>query len=338
MPKCIDPVLCYTGQNSRKFRHFSLASPEFKALHQQVFNCGKCIFCRKRKASELAMRCVLHASLYKQNSFLTLTYDEKLPSYHNNFEYSDIQLFKKRLRSFVSYSFDRKIEIFNVHEYGKNGKKHWHLVLFNFDFTEDPDDDIGPRELHTVAGDHRIYRSKRLELLWPFGFSTIGSVTEASAMYQAQYTQKDMKNGNHSNTKRSHSKHSGIGRDYFLRHFRDLLRLGYIPFSGRKAPIPRYFLKLAHRHYCHFYDPSYFFDNKQRKAVYRPFPVGEENREIANLYHHYTNLKSDYLRNITEEWEDFISTSLFSKKETDFQKSGSNYLYDLKNKQSLEEF
>lgn len=41
------------------------------------------------------MRCVLHASLYKENCFITLTYDESKDGYHNNKEYADIQKFKK---------------------------------------------------------------------------------------------------------------------------------------------------------------------------------------------------------------------------------------------------
>lgn len=98
--KCADPVLCYTdSKGNKKYRHFSLASHIHKLSHQQVFNCGKCLFCRKKKSYELASRCVLHASLYTDNCFLTLTYDEKQKGYHNVLDYTDIQKFKKRLES-----------------------------------------------------------------------------------------------------------------------------------------------------------------------------------------------------------------------------------------------
>lgn len=330
MSKCIDPVLCYDQGTSRKFRHYSLSSPLFKALHNRVFNCGKCIFCRKRRSAELALRCVLHASLYERNCFLTLTYDESRPGYHNRFEYSDIQTFKKRLRSYVSYHFGQKVQVFNVHEYGANGKKHWHLVVFGFDFQD--------KVLHTVKNGNRLYKSKKLEELWPHGFGSIGDVTEASAMYQAQYTQKDFKYGHASNDKKSHSKHSGIGKEYFLKNYSQILRLGYIPFNGRKAPIPRYFLRLAHKHYSHFFEPVNFVDTKERKRLYTPFKPGLADRNIADLFVKFREMRQDFLKQISEEWEKEVFADLFSKEEKDFQKSGANYIHDLKNKNNFSEF
>lgn len=337
MKKCADPVLCYTQGGARLFRHYSLASPIVRLHHQLVFSCGKCVFCRKKRAYELAVRCTLHASLHKQNSFVTLTYDEKRDGYHNKFHYPDIQLFKKKFRRFVDYHFERKVQVFNVHEYGKNGKKHWHLVVFGFDFSEDPDDRL-TRRLYTVSGDHRIFYSPRLELLWPSGFNTVGSVTEASAMYQAQYTQKDIKNGNSLSERKAHSKHSGIGRDYFLRHYHQILSLGFIPVGGRRVPIPRYFLKLAHRHWCHFFEPSAFFDNKERKRLYAPFKEGEENLDLALCYKNFLSLRKEKIAELVAEWDDFIQQHAFSDEKPDFLRSAENYLYDLNNKKGLEEF
>ena len=213
--KCADPKLCYTNGTTKILRHFSQASEIFKLRAQTVFNCGTCIFCRKKKAYELASRCVLHASLNKQNCFLTLTYDENKEGYHNVFEYPDIQNFKKRLlqhintveyshartrklkRRRVEKRFRRTSQIFNVHEYGKNGKKHWHLVVFGYDFSD--------KEIHTFKNQIPLYTSKELEKLWKYGFSTVGSVTEASAMYQAQYMEKDFKNYNNGTKRKSHS-------------------------------------------------------------------------------------------------------------------------------------
>lgn len=322
--KCADPILCYNDGTRRLFRHFSLAKPEFKALHNQVFDCGKCIFCRKKKSHELAIRCVLHASLYPQNCFLTLTYDETLPDYHNNFQYRDIQTFKKRLRRHVQYHHNKTIQIFNVHEYGKNGKKHWHLVIFNYD----PPD----KKLFTVKNGNHLYISDTISNLWKHGHHTLGSVSEASAMYQAQYTQKDVKNGNVTNNKKSHSKHSGIGRDYFYKHYEQLLTLGFIPFSGRKIPLPRYFLKIAHKHYSHFYCPENFRDLDHRKKLYTPFKIGCENKQIADLYIKYTDEKKLRIEQLASEWEQFIEENLFSKEKPDFRLAVENYLYDLKNK------
>lgn len=330
--KCMDPVLCYTDQNGKKFfRHFSQANYVFKYhLHQQVFNCGKCLFCRKKKSIELASRCVLHASLYIQNCFLTLTYDEKKDGYHNNFQYSDVQKFKKRLRAHCKRVYNKTIEIFNVHEYGKNGKKHWHLIVFNHDYSD--------KVIHTWKNGLPYYTSEKLAQHWPHGIHSIADVSEASAMYQAQYTQKDFKNGNVTSKKKSHSKHSGIGKAYFLKHYDQILRLGYIPFSGRKMPLPRYFEKLAHKHYCHYYDQSAFHDTKERKKLYTPFRKGEENKQIADLYKKYKKQKDEKIVELTKEWEEFIQSNLETKDIPEFSKSGSNALYDLRNKNNTEYF
>lgn len=323
MSKCADPILCYNN----KYRHYSLATPQFRLLAKLVFDCGKCIFCRKKKSSELAARCVLHASLYDKNCFLTLTYDEKKPGYHNNFEYSDIQKFKKRLRAYCSrYHGGKKIEIFNVHEYGKNGKKHWHLVVFNHDFSD--------RIIHSTKNGIPLFTSKTLSRLWPCGFNTVGSVTEASALYQAQYTQKDVKNGNSNNARKSHSKHAGIGKAYFLQHYDQILRLGYVPVVGKKLPIPRYFLRLAHKHFCHFYEPSAFFPNRERARLYTPFKQGQENRNIADLFILHRLARKEKIDERSLQWDEFINENAFSKTKPDFRLAAENYLHDLNNKTS----
>lgn len=334
--KCADPVLCYVLSSFQKvYRHFSLASDSLKYLHRikkdPVFNCGKCLYCRKKRALELASKCVLHSSLYQQNCFLTLTYDEKKEGYHNEFEYQDIQKFKKRLRSYVSRRYNsRRIEIFNVHEYGKNGKKHWHLIVFNFDFAD--------KTVLSKTAEVTLFSSVTLERLWGFGFVSIGDVTTASAMYQSQYCEKDFKNGNVSSSKKSHSQHSGIGKPYFLKHYKQILTLGYVPVAGRKMPVPRSFQKIAHKHWCHFYEKSAFFDTPERKALYRPFKAGLENKELADLWPVYKSMKAEVIKKYEDEWDEVISRYLTTGRDPDFMLSNENALHDLHRKQQTERF
>ncbi len=322
--KCANPTLCYIDRDSNKriFRSWDKANDQIKQTDHILFNCGKCLFCRKKQSLELARRCVLHASLYSSNCFLTLTYEDSAIG-DNTISYSDIQKFKKRLRRAVA---PKKIEIFNVHEYGKNGRKHWHLVVFNHDFND--------KTLHTIKKGNRIYTSETLKKLWPHGYNTIGEVTEASAMYQAQYTQKDIKNGNSNNDRKSKSNHSGIGKKYFEQHFRQILSLGYIPIGGRKMPLPRYFEKIAHKHYCHFYDQSAFFDTSYRKRLYTPFKNNDGNQAIAELYIRYKTLKQEKILEWEQEWNDVIMTEFDTKQKPDFIKSAENALYEL-NKNNL---
>lgn len=291
-----------------------------------ILDCGICLHCRKKKALDLATRCVLHSSLYKQNCFLTLTYDETKEGYKNVLNYSHVQKFKKRLRRQTK----EKIQIFNVHEYGKNGKKHWHLIVFNYDFAD--------KELYTISNDIPLYTSKKLRTLWPFGFNTIGDVSEASAMYQAQYMEKDFKHHSTHNERKSKSNHSGIGKPYFEKHYKQILQLGYIPFGGKKLSIPRYFQKLAKKHWCHFNDPSAFFDTYARKALYRPFIKTEPSIEISRLYSSYLLQKEDQIEILVEEWQDTLQQYLTTKNDPDFIKSLNNNLYDLRNKHHEEKF
>lgn len=331
--RCYDPILVYQMDKRKIYRNWSVAQ---KSVYlrcrtpDMVFNCDKCLFCRKRRSLELAARCVLHASLYEDNMFLTLTYNEQKEGYHNDMDYTEIQKFKKRLRAHVGRKASRRIEVFNVHEYGKNGKKHWHLIVFNYDF---PD-----RTLYTTSNGMPLFTSKALSQLWPYGFHTIGGVSEASALYQAQYMEKDIKNGNITNGKKSNSKHSGLAKPYFMRHYDQILRLGYVPFSGRKLGVPRYFQKLAHKHWCHFNEPSAFFDSPLRKAKHRPFKLGEENKDIADLYGQYILTKQERIVELSKEFAEVIVSYLDKEIVPDFVGSGSNALYDLKNKTNQERF
>jgi len=333
--KCFNPVLCFTLDKKRIFRNWDVAknTTYLRGIKPTyLYDCGKCGYCKHKKAIELAARCSLHASVYTQNMFLTLTYDEKKEGYQNVLRYRDIQLFKKSLRATVWRNHGRRIDVFNVHEYGKNAKKHWHAIVFNYN----PED----REFHTLSdAGHALYRSEILRGLWPHGFHSIGDVNEATAMYQAQYMEKDLRNG-HSPTSihRSVSRHSGLGKPYFLKHYRQILMNGFVPFGGKKLGIPRYFQKLAHKHWCHFNQKSAFFDTPERKQLYRPFKLGEENEDISQLFESYRNLKEERIMELELEFEETIRSYLSSKLVTQFEQSGSNYNYDLKHKIKQERF
>lgn len=275
------------------------------------------------------MRCVLHASLYLDNMFLTLTYDEKKSGYNNELCYTDIQKFKKRYRQYVQRLYKKKIQIFNVHEYGKNGKKHWHLIVFNHEFSD--------KKIHSTKKDIPLYTSKKLVALWRHGFVTIGDVTEASAMYQAQYMQKDIKNGN-TNERKSKSNHSGLGKEYFLSNYEQILRLGHIPFNGQSVPIPRYFLKIAHKHWAHFNDQSYFHDLCDRKRVYTSFTRNEQDPLLSSYYSDYRDQRKQKLDLKEQRWKITVENSNAAGIEPDFVQALKNNLYDLKNKTTQENF
>jgi len=262
--------------------------------------------------------------------FLTLTYDEKKQGYINEKKINHIQKFVKRLRQHAWRTERKRIEVFYVHEYGKKGKKHWHALVFNLDFSD--------KTVHTTSEGLPLYTSQELTRLWGHGFSTIGDVSFGSAMYQSQYMEKDFSNGHVGTSKKSQSRHSGLAKEYFYRHYRQLLGLGYIPFNGNKVPLPRYFQKIADRHYCHFYEKSAFFDTPQRKAKYRPFKKEEPNKQIAEMWVLYKLNKEEKIQELEKQWDNLISHYLTTKEAPDFIKSEQNKIHDRQTKNMNERF
>lgn len=88
-------------------------------------------------------------------------------------------------------------------------------------------------------------------------------------------------------------------------------------------------MRLAHKHYCHFYEKSAFFDTRTRKRLYTPFKEGEANIEIADLYIQYKNMKLEFLQSLEIEWQSVLNEYFIDYEDPDFVKSGKNSLYDL---------
>lgn len=139
--------------------------------------CGRCIGCRLERSRQWAVRIMHEASLHKQNSFVTFTYDdEKCVDEVFSLDYTDYQLFMKRLRK--SYG---KVRFFCVGEYGDiHRRPHFHAGLFGYW----PDD---ARAWRKSPSGHGLFRSASLERLWPHGNVEIGRLTFESAAYMARY-------------------------------------------------------------------------------------------------------------------------------------------------------
>lgn len=221
--------------------------------------CGQCVGCRERRARDWAIRCVHEASLYDRNCFITLTYnDESLPA-DRSLCYDHFQKFMKRLR--FSYKGHRQladgtfpIRFYMAGEYGENfGRPHYHACLFNFDF----EDKVLFRK---APSGELLYRSKQLEELWPYGYSSVGDVTFQSAAYVARYINKKI-TGDRADDHYSWvdsetgeifwrvpefnkmSLKPGIGADWLEKYQSDVFPHDYVISKGRKLPVPRYYSK-----------------------------------------------------------------------------------------------
>lgn len=247
----------------------------------QVVSCGQCKFCRLKYAGEWSTRCVHEASLYQENCFITLTYDDKrLPAGYDIrqglvYEHFNIH-FMKSLRdrcggltkvkhhNFGKINsktgkpypeFHRPIRFYMSGEYGsKFSRPHWHACIFNFDFSD--------KYFWRMSKEgFPVYRSPTLEELWPYGNSEIGSVTVQSAGYCARYIMKkvtgdnavkhyqifDPETGQYFDRRPEFSKQSlrpGIGEGWFRKYYSDVYpQDNVILRDGRKVKPPRYYDK-----------------------------------------------------------------------------------------------
>jgi hypothetical protein len=93
--------------------------------------CGKCLACKKRRASHWSFRLNEEAKTSLSACFITLTY-EKAPISENGFQTlvkKDYQLFLKRLRKKCPTN---KLKYYACGEYGTNTHRpHYHAILFN---------------------------------------------------------------------------------------------------------------------------------------------------------------------------------------------------------------
>lgn len=227
---------------------FKLPRPPFEDLQ---LPCGQCIGCRLEYSRQWAMRCVHEASLYEDNCFITLTYDnEHLPE-TGSLVKADFQKFMKRLRKMFP---SQTIRYYQCGEYGEQfGRPHYHACLFNFDF---PD-----KVFFKDAGGYPLFISSILEKLWPFGFSTIGAVTFETAAYTARYIMKkitgdeakdhyeriDLTTGEVIDLQPEYttmSRRPGIAHDWYDQFKDDVFPDDTVIMRGREMSPPRYYEKI----------------------------------------------------------------------------------------------
>lgn len=266
---CYKPLSAYyssklnskTGKRSLVFNRESALVPV-----KMPIPCGHCIGCRLDRSLSWALRCVHEASLYPDNCFITLTFDEKYIDKNGSLVVADFQNFMKRLRQKIE---PKTVRFFHCGEYGpKFSRPHHHACLFGYDF---PD-----KVLISKTRGNYVYSSALLSSLWPFGFHTIGAVTFESAAYVARYVLKKwskeelsgadlyeaMKASSCSNADLkakyygdkhpeyiTMSRRPGIGTGWYEKFSSEIYPDGFCLINGRKVKPPK------------FYDSKFELDN-----------------------------------------------------------------------------
>lgn len=204
----------YDSYNDKYFVKFitsvkSTAEPEKvresleKFYHGEILQlpCGQCIDCRLANSRDWANRCMLESQYYKDNYFLTLTYDPEHLPMNNRIDLEtgevldleetgtlvpkDLQDFLKRLRIHWQREHGHTgIRFFACGEYGEEkARPHYHLILFNcpiFDLKAD----------HKSKKGNMNYTSEEIAKIWQKGRIAVGSVTWDSCAYTARYVLK----------------------------------------------------------------------------------------------------------------------------------------------------
>lgn len=249
---CYHPIHGYIWSDGR-FRMYERGD-----CRRQTVSCGQCVGCRLQRSRQWAIRCVHEAKMHKRNAFVTLTYDAKrLPTGYNivsGLDYSHFQKFMKRLRK----HFKSKVRFYMAGEYGEgNDRPHFHAILFGADF----DDKTVWSKTPSGA---IIYRSKVLETLWPFGFSSVGDVNFSTAAYVARYCMKkitgqaadahyeriDAETGEVFWREPEFNRMSlkpGIGHAWFEKFKSDVFPHDHVIIAGKRCKVPRYYDELLRR-------------------------------------------------------------------------------------------
>ena len=262
---CFNPLVAYRDSSG------SLSFVDRGCGDQLLLSCGQCVGCRLERSRQWATRCVHESKLHADNCFITLTYaPEHLPK-GGVLVYEHFQRFMKRLRKRFP---DVSIRFYMCGEYGEDfDRPHYHACLFGFSF---PD-----RKVHARTGSgFCIYRSRTLEALWPYGFSSVADFSFETAAYVARYVMKKV-NGDlaeqhyqvvdpdtgevfqrppefcHMSLK------PGIGAGWFDRYgMSDVVPRDAVVINGVEATVPRYYDKLLKRR-----DPMRFDDIKTQRAL-----------------------------------------------------------------------
>ena len=234
---CLSPSLVrlaeWVDQSTGEYHKKLIFNPNTIDDNTFLLPCGKCVNCQKDKSIEWSYR--LMNELEMNNNvglFITLTYrDDPV-----NVCKRDVQLFLKRLRRRLE---PQKVRYFASGEYGERfTRPHYHLLIFGLKL-----DDL--KFYKKDKKGNKLYTSKFIDELWPFGFHSIGFINQYTCLYTAHYMQKFYKLPDGLEKPfYLMSSHPGIGYDFFVKnqHLVDSDKL-YVHGDYRK--LPRYYLKIC---------------------------------------------------------------------------------------------
>lgn len=235
---CNRPVPCWyseelnpSGKRGLTFNPKNAYSGPIKEFREWIsVPCGKCTGCKSDQSLMWSIRSYHESTLHKQNSFITLTYDdEHLPSDGLISKY-ELQTFVKRLRKHQDKYFpDDKLRYVACGEYGGLTRRpHYHAIIFGRDWLE-----------QKVQINEKLYTCPDLINIWGKGHVSIAPVTMASICYVCGYVTKKMDDDD---TFVLRSNRPGIGHDWIDTYLGDAIVDGKVSIEGREYPVPKRYI------------------------------------------------------------------------------------------------
>lgn len=236
---------CYSPAKAFKLANGGICFSELKRNGDIIGDiklpCGQCVGCRLDRSREWSVRCLHEAKMHAENSFITLTYDDKNLPADGSLNYEHYQKFIRALRKKLNLP----VRFFMCGEYGETTKRaHYHAIVFGYR----PPDLVFYK--NNGNGD-KTYTSDSLAAIWARGFVVVGDVTRQSAGYVARYCLKKL-TGDHGKAEYGDreppfarmSLKPGIGARFFEKYMSDILPNDYVISDGFKIPVPKYYDKL----------------------------------------------------------------------------------------------
>lgn len=153
-------------------------------LNGRAFGCGQCVLCKVNKRRVWTHRICLEASLYSENCYITLSYeDEHLPEGGT--------LVPQHMKSWLKALNQRmrpiKYRYFGVGEYGDVSERpHYHLILFGMPTCRRGITRVGKHGRSDTCCDV----CEMYQRYWDYGSIFCGQVSQSSAAYVAGYVTK----------------------------------------------------------------------------------------------------------------------------------------------------
>lgn len=228
--------------------------------------CGRCIGCRLDKARSWAARLMHETKLYKDNWFVTLTYDDehvpRTPTGLLTLRPQDFTLFMKRLRKKHT---GETIRYYQCGEYGEvTNRPHHHAILFNCKLP-----DLKPMNQTRARNAHTLYLSEELRQLWQHGNISVGQVTFESAAYVAAYVTKKITGPTAADhyKDRLHeystmSRRPGIAAGFYEKFATDIYPSDEIIVRGHPMRPPKYYDRILERR-----DPDTYYEVRDNRIL-----------------------------------------------------------------------